>query len=164
MIRKLIRLTSVAVLAAISGAAIASDGLKLTKEQERKADELGAIDSPAAFLTGCKLMMEPLSPKDQKEYDKSSEGEKQTFNALRAVTTVFCAGMVRAVAETVQSDMAYLTQDGTRICVDQKADMTSVFKKMEAIAISEPKVFHGDGVTTPQFILYTLHKMSACPG
>ncbi|HZF98285.1 MAG TPA: hypothetical protein VEY92_08595 [Pseudoxanthomonas sp.] len=159
------------MLQCIRGAAIAialaapyayAADIPLTPEQESKANELGMIDSPVAFLTACGLSLRPPPPEAADEISKASEAERELMEVTMALSAMGCAGMIAGVVETVATDPVYRLPGIGRICTDPKATIKSVFRSMEDIAIKEPHALHEAGFTTSKFILYTLSKTSAC--
>lgn len=154
------------VLAALVLAAVAmpcaADGWKLTKEQQDKAEELGAMESPIAFLQACSMATERLSPEDQDEYDKSSKDEREQIDVLRLLTTQHCLGMIRAVAETVVAGAPYRVEGNEPICVDPERDLAGLLKVMIIQTKRNPSVADAPGMTTPLYILRSLQALSDC--
>lgn len=153
-------ITSGLLVIAASNASAAN--LNLTEAQEAKANEIGAVASPVAFLSACDSVTGELSAEDAKEYAKASDSDKEAFNAMRAMGTTFCSGMITAVAQTVAMDARYIGPSGQRICLDPRQSVEGILLKMFAVAKEEPKLFHDPNVTTTSFILYSLQKLSDC--
>lgn len=141
---------------------VRSAELQLTPAQEAKANEIGAVASPVAFLSLCNEMTRDLTAAEMQELESSPDTDKDLFAGLRAISAQFCAGMITAVAQTVATDPHYLGPAKNRTCVDPRQSVEGVLIQMNTIAKEEPQVFHNPQVTTPAFILYALQRLSDC--
>ena len=152
----------IAVLSAlfIATPAFALDPLPLTPEQQKKADLLGAIDSPVAFVSGCEMTSDASG---KMEGFKGSKADRQTTEAVLALTQIFCAGMVRAVAETVNFDSDYNAFGNHKVCISPDLSIAEALKHLSVVARKNPDMLHTEDLTTAGFILYSLRDMHPCP-
>ena len=95
---------------------------------EPTPEELGAIDSPIAFLDTCTKTRGEFDVAMQEAKDSGDEippTELEMAHAFVAITEVFCAGMIRAVSETILADPDYRIE-GQRVCFDPKTSIPDV--------------------------------------
>lgn len=154
-------LISTLLLAAMAGGAMAQD-IPLTKEQQEKADMLGLVDSPVAFVTVCRAATGGMSPELKAEYLKASKEEREGLDTILGMTSLACHGMIRAVADTVISAKGYTMVEGDRICLPNGLNSQDVLARVQRMALDEPEALHMEGQTAQGFILYTLAHMSTC--
>lgn len=131
---------------------------------EPTPEELGAVDSPIAFLDTCTKTRGDFDVAMQEVKD-SGEGiaptELEMAQAFVAITEVFCAGMIRAVSETILADPDYRLE-GQRVCFDPKTSIPDVVAAAQKLMKKESNFVKEARLTTPQFILYVLHKEFSC--
>lgn len=153
----------IVLLAALAAGSANAQALPATPAQQARADELGAFDSPRAFLASCAFIVDKRAPEVQKAYERASKDEREQLDVIESMAAMFCMGVIRSVAETVHTAKEYRTDGGTRICVSENMEVAPFIRRLREVAKAEPKLLDAEGVTAATLVIYGLHKENACP-
>jgi hypothetical protein len=145
----------------------------LEAKQKASPEELGAINSPAAFLDVCsaRALLEQEKKKHQasslgdQEASPNAKGSDASFSdaeielIIVGTSDAICEAVIRSVAETILATPDYRI-DGRKVCFDptttRVTDVVAAAKKVHAAGGPPTEL------STPLFVLYVLHQEFSC--
>ena len=123
-------------------------------------EELGAINSPVAFVQTC----DAARYLDEARREAAASGEvvsrddEEAAVAFALMGQAFCAAVIQAVAETVLLNPSYEI-NGERVCVDPSMSKADAIEAMRAKLEADPDAAN---IPTTAMILRVMADRDAC--
>lgn len=125
-----------------------------------QAERLGMLDSPEAYLAVCAFGETGLSKKAPPEVEALSQDERDQYYAMASTMMMSCAGMARAIGETIGAARDYTTRSGVKMCAG--VTVPQLLAEARKLAKEQPDLVHMEGMTTARFLLLSMQRIDNC--